>query len=99
MPLASAVDNLYLAQAEISKKLYKDASLTLKMASSNLKAYEKITGNAHSKNICSITHKINKLTSSVDHQKDKNEIEMLMKNSKSSVASWWSDVKSWVQKK
>lgn len=99
LPLSSAIDNLYVAQAEISKKLYKDASVTLKEASSDLKAYEKITGDKYSKNIESITQKINKLTSSVDYQNDENKIEALMKKSKGEIASWWSDVKSWVQKK
>ncbi len=99
LPLASAVDNLYLAQAEIAKKHYKNANVTLKEAANDLKAYEKITGDAHRKDINIITKKINKLTSSLDHQEDKNKIEALMKNSKSDIASWWSSVNSWVQKK
>ncbi len=95
LPLASAVDNLYLAQSEMSKKHYKNAYVTLKEASSDLKVYEKISGGTHSKAARAIAQKIDKLTS-VD---DKSKIESLMRNAKGDIASWWSDVKSWVHKK
>lgn len=95
LPLASAVDNLYLAQTEISTKHYKDANVTLKAAANDLKAYEKITGDTHSKRIHEIAKGINKLTSAIDHQKDGKKIEALMKSSKGDIATWWNDVKSW----
>lgn len=94
LPLASAVDNLYLAQSEMSRKHYKNAYVTLKEASSDLKVYEKINGETHSKAARAIAQKIDKLTS-VD---DKSKIESLMRNAKGDIASWWSDVKSWVHK-
>jgi len=99
LPLASAVDNLYLAQAELSKKHYRNASATLTEASNDLKAYEKITVGAHGKNVHAIAKKIDALTSAINRQKDERKIKNIMEKSKDDIASWWSDAKSWINNK
>jgi len=96
LPLASAVDNLYLAQTEMSKKHYKNASITLKEASNDLKAYEKINGDTKSKSAHKVAKEIDKLTSKIDTQHDKKKVESLMKNAKDDIALWWRDVRSWM---
>jgi len=95
LPLAEAADNLYLAQSEVSNQHYKNASITLKKASENLKAYKKLSGHAHTKNIGVLTNKIDKLTSAIDTHKNKKEIASLMESSKKDMAAWWHEVKSW----
>jgi hypothetical protein len=95
LPLAEAADNLYLAQSEMSNHHYKNASVTLKRASENLKAYEKLSGHAQGKNIGALTNKIDKLTSAIDAHKNKKEIESLMESSKKDMAAWWHEVKNW----
>ncbi len=95
LPLAEAADNLYLAQAEMSKHHYKNALVTLKKASESLKAYGKMSGHAHGKRIGALTNKIDKLTSAIDAHHNKKEIEAMMEKSKEDMASWWHEVKSW----
>ena len=95
LPLAQAADDLYLAQLEMSKHHYKNALITLKKASENLKTYGKISGNRHGKRVNLLTNKIDKLTSAIDSHRNKKEIAILMEKSKSDMIAWWHEVKSW----
>jgi len=99
LPLADAVDNLYLAQSEASRKHYKNAYVTLKEASKDLKIYGKISGNIHSEDVRTLTKKIDKLTAAVDARHDKKGIKFVMENSKDDMNSWWREVKGWFKKK
>ncbi|PCI45525.1 MAG: hypothetical protein COB41_01470 [Proteobacteria bacterium] len=95
LPLAEAADNLYLAQAEMSNHHYKNALLTLKKASENLKAYGKISGHTHAKEVGILTHDIDRLTSAIDAHHDKKKLESMMKDASNDMTSWWHEVKSW----
>ncbi len=95
LPLADAADNLYLARSEMSKKHYRNAYVTLKEASKDLKAYGKISGNIHSKETSRLISKIDSLTSRIDAHKNKRDVESIMENSKGDITSWWSEVKGW----
>jgi len=98
LPLADASDNLYLAQSEMSRKHYRNAYVTLKEASRDLKAYEKISGNIHSKEAGRLIRKIDGLTSKIDAHKNKKNIKSIMENSKGDITSWWREVKGWFKK-
>ncbi len=99
LPLADAADNLYLAQSEMSRKHYRNAYVTLKEASKNLKIYEKISGNIHSKEAGNLIKKIDSLTSKIDTHKNKMEVKTIMESSRGEMSSWWREVKSWFKKK
>jgi len=99
LPLSSAIDNLYVAQDELAKNHYNAANATLKDASTDLKAYEKMTGDTRGQDVHALAYKIDTLTSAIDGQKDKKDIEKTMQNAKDDIASWWHDAKSWVSHK
>ncbi len=98
LPLADASDNLYLAQSEMSRKHYRNAYATLKEASKDLKAYEKISGNIHSKEAGRLIRKIDGLTSKIDAHKNKKDIKSIMENSRGDITSWWREVKGWFKR-
>ncbi len=95
LPLAEAADNLYLAQAEMSKHHYSNALVTLKKASASLKIYGKMNGHTHSKPVGVLINKIDKLTSAIDARHNKKETKAMMEHAKADITSWWHDVKSW----
>lgn len=95
LPLAEAADNLYLAQAEMSNHHYKNALVTLKKASENLKVYKNMSGNTHAKQVGVLTNKLDKLTSAIDAHHNKKEIKAMMEDASDDMTSWWHEVKGW----
>jgi len=98
LPLSDAADDLYLANNEMAGRQYHDAYLTLKKASTDLKAYEKISGDVRSKDVRTLTTKIDALTAKVDNLKDKGDIAATMDKAKNDISSWGHDVKGWFKK-
>ena len=73
--------------------------MTLKEASKDLKDYEKISGNIHSKETGVLIRKIDSLTSKIDAHKNKKDVKAIMENSRNDMTAWWREVKGWFRKK
>jgi len=96
LPLISAIENLQLAQGEMTNKDYKDALQTLKVASIDLKSYEKLTGDKYGKDVRKTTEKIDNLVSKADTDKDIRSMDRLMENAHNDIATWMSKANGWL---
>ncbi len=92
MPLVEAADNLKLAELEVSEGKSEEARLTLKLASDDLKKYERITGESRAKEVRELHQKIDKLSESLakgDGSKS------TLEKTKKEIASYWDHVRKW----
>ncbi len=92
MPLVEAADNLKLAELEISDGKSEEASITLKLASDDLKKYEQITGESRAKEVRKLHQNIDKLTESL---KKGNNSESALEKAKKEIASYWDRARKW----
>ncbi|NOY70796.1 MAG: hypothetical protein GXP14_00215 [Gammaproteobacteria bacterium] len=92
MPLVEAADNLKLAELEISEGKSEEARITLKLASDDLKKYERITGENRAKEVRKLHQKIDNLSESLEKgDGSKSTLEAAKKE----IASYWNRVRKW----
>lgn len=96
VPLLSAVDNLSLAENEISNKAYEGALQTLKAASNNLKNYEAMSDDHGSKTVQGISEQIDQLISKANMENDAMKLGKLMDRSRDDVHKWWAEADGWM---
>ncbi len=94
LPLVEAADNLKLAQLQINDGLAAEALNALKLASDDLKDYEKEAGENRAKEVRQLHQEIDKLTKSV---KNENGLMKIMGRSKKEIGIWWSKAVKWMR--
>lgn len=94
LPLVEATDNLKLAQLQAKSGEYAEALTTLKLASDDLKRYERITGESRSKEVRSLHQEIDKFTKSLEGEKD---LKKAMENAEKEISSWTDRALKWLR--
>ena len=94
-PLVEATDNLLLARGEAKDGKYSDALATLKIASSDLKEYEKLTGKSHTAEVKKLYKEIDETT---DSMKGKKDHKSDMKKLEEKISTWWDRTVKWARK-
>jgi hypothetical protein len=88
-PLVRAMDNLRLAEAEITSKDPGQAKIALAGASDALKNYEKMTGDTRSKEVKQLYTELDDEQKSIDTEKPETITPK--------VSGWWGRVHSWLK--
>jgi hypothetical protein len=95
LPLVEATDNLKLAQLQAKAGEHTEALATLKLASDDLKRYERITGESRGKEVRALYQEIDNFTKSHEGEKD---LKKAMENSENMISSWWERAVKWFKK-
>ncbi|MDR4499220.1 MAG: hypothetical protein MRK02_15080 [Candidatus Scalindua sp.] len=95
LPLVEGANNLKIAQLEVQEGKYPEALSTLKLASDDLKKYEQLAGESRGKEVHGLHQEIDKLTNSLDDEKD---LKKAMKDIEKSISSWWGRATNWFKK-
>lgn len=92
LPLIEAADNLKLAELEISEGKREEAIITLKLASDDLKKYERIAGESRAREVRELHQEIDKLSESLEKEDgSKNTLD----KAKKEISSYWDRVRKW----
>ena len=95
LPLVEATDDLKLAQLQVKAGEHAEALATLKLASDDLKYYERITGESRGKEVRALHQEIDKFTKSLEGEKD---LKTAMENAAKTISSWWDRAVKWFKK-
>ena len=95
LPLVEAADNLLLARSEAKEGKYAEALATLKLASTDLKKYEDLSGKSRAAEVKKLHKEIDKLTDSLDGL---DNLKSEMKKVEGKISSWWDRTVKWFKK-
>ena len=91
MPLAEAVDNLKLAELEVSAGKSNDARATLNLASYDLQKYQQVVNKNRAKEVGALHQKITSLAESLKGNHSESDLQQARKE----IASYWKHVVQW----
>ncbi len=86
---------MLLARLEAKEGKYAEALSTLKLASTDLKKYEELSGKSRAAEVKKLHKKIDELTDSLD---GKSDLKSDMKNLEDKISSWWDRTVKWHKK-
>jgi len=92
LPLIEAADNLKLAELEASEGKSEEALITLKLASDDLKKYERIAGESRAKEVRELHQEIDKLSESLEKGDGS---KSTLDKAKKEISSYWDRVRKW----
>ncbi len=94
LSLAEAADNLKLAQFKLNNGLKTEALATLKLASDDLKEYEKEAGESRAKEARQLHQEIDKLIETV---KNENGLKTIVGRTIKQIGVWWTKTVNWMR--